>query len=244
MTKSIYAKSSLYNVLFGGNGGVNSLNGGASPSKKISLYDLIISKKEFLLYVFSNLLLQLGITYYLMVNYKGPNVNSWIILFATLSILMIMVFVPMHSFMKFLLFCLFSALFGINFSAIIERKEGNKEVIQMAILQTMSIFGVMFLFGAFLLASGIKLGVRFATFLFYSLLLLIVVKISMFFSGSISQHIIGLSIVGIILFSLYIIYDTNQILQREYYGDFITASMDYYLDIINLFINLFNYNNN
>jgi FtsH-binding integral membrane protein len=46
-----------------------------------------------------------------------------------------------------------------------------------------------------------------------------------------------LSFVGIILFAMYVIYDTNTILQRNYSGDFVTASMDYYLDIINLFTN-------
>ena len=44
--------------------------------------------------------------------------------------------------------------------------------------------------------------------------------------------------ISIILFSFYIIYDTQTILQRDYYGDFITASMDYYLDVMNIFINL------
>ena len=40
------------------------------------------------------------------------------------------------------------------------------------------------------------------------------------------------------LFSVYIIYDTNSILQRDYGGDFISASLAYYLDIINIFSNL------
>jgi FtsH-binding integral membrane protein len=44
-----------------------------------------------------------------------------------------------------------------------------------------------------------------------------------------------LTTIGIVLFSIYIIYDTNNILQKNYYGDFITASLDYYLDILNLF---------
>ena len=35
----------------------------------------------------------------------------------------------------------------------------------------------------------------------------------------------------------------NTILQRNYSGDFITASMDYYLDIINIFLDLLNLNN-
>ena len=51
---------------------------------------------------------------------------------------------------------------------------------------------------------------------------------------------LGLSISGIVLFSLYLIYDTNVIFRRDYSGDFITASLDYYLDILNLFLNLLN----
>ena len=53
-----------------------------------------------------------------------------------------------------------------------------------------------------------------------------------------------LTIFSLMLFSVYIIYDTNTILQRNYFGDFITASLDYYLDIINIFVNLLSYNNN
>jgi FtsH-binding integral membrane protein len=52
-----------------------------------------------------------------------------------------------------------------------------------------------------------------------------------------------LSVFTIFLFSVFIIYDTNIILQRDYSGDFITASIDYYLDILNIFINLINIQN-
>jgi FtsH-binding integral membrane protein len=48
----------------------------------------------------------------------------------------------------------------------------------------------------------------------------------------------GLAIFGLGLFSLFVIYDTNQIMQRDYFGDFITASLDYYLEIINIFVKL------
>ena len=40
----------------------------------------------------------------------------------------------------------------------------------------------------------------------------------------------------------FIVYDTNKILQKDYYGDFVTASLDYYLDIINIFIRLLTLN--
>jgi hypothetical protein len=90
---------------------------------------------------------------------------------------------------------------------------------------------------------GVNLGFQFAAFLFYALLLLIIVQIVTLFSGTSSMFIKGFSIFGLILFSLYIIYDTNNILQREYYGDFITASLDYYLDVLNIFIDLVALNN-
>ena len=99
----------------------------------------------------------------------------------------------------------------------------------------MSIFGVMFLFGAALIMFGVNLGLQFAAFLFYALLLLIIFQIVTLFSGGSMRWIYVFSLV---LFSLYIIYDTNNILQREYYGDFITASLDYYLDVLNIFIDL------
>ena len=54
----------------------------------------------------------------------------------------------------------------------------------------------------------------------------------------------SLAAIGIIVFSGYIIYDTNTILQRNYYGDFITASLDYYLDILNIFVKLTILNDN
>jgi FtsH-binding integral membrane protein len=60
------------------------------------------------------------------------------------------------------------------------------------------------------------------------------------FMGSYSNFVKGFLIFGLTLFSVFIIYDTNQILQKDYYGDFITASMDYYLDIINIFVKLVN----
>ena len=42
---------------------------------------------------------------------------------------------------------------------------------------------------------------------------------------------------------MFIVYDTQQILSKNYQGDFISASMDYYLDIINLFVNMLRHNN-
>jgi FtsH-binding integral membrane protein len=50
--------------------------------------------------------------------------------------------------------------------------------------------------------------------------------------------------VAIGVFAILVMVDTNQIIMRDYGGDFITAAMDYYLDIINLVINLISYMSN
>jgi FtsH-binding integral membrane protein len=142
----------------------------------------------------------------------------------------------MPSWLKFILFSLFSVIAGYTLSIL--RQVSDPKLIQTAVLGTMSIFGVMFLFGATLIMFGIKLGLQFAAFLFYALLLLIIVQLVTIFSGATTAFMKGITIFSLILFSIYIIYDTNNILQREYYGDFITASLDYYLDIINVFIDL------
>jgi|TARA_B110000444_G_scaffold174754_1_gene163448 FtsH-binding integral membrane protein len=40
--------------------------------------------------------------------------------------------------------------------------------------------------------------------------------------------------IATLIFALFVVYDTNQILQRNYSGDFVNASLDYFIDIINL----------
>jgi len=40
--------------------------------------------------------------------------------------------------------------------------------------------------------------------------------------------------IGSLLFALFVVFDTNNILKKNYGGDFIDASLDYFLDILNL----------
>ena len=119
----------------------------------------------------------------------------------------------------------------------------GEEVIHTALLGTMSIFGIMFALGVFMLLSGIKLGFKTGLILFYGLLFLIIARLVNYFTAKSSAFAKGLTIFGLLLFSVYIIYDTNTILQKNYNGDFITASIDYYLDIINIFVKLVSLNN-
>jgi FtsH-binding integral membrane protein len=96
----------------------------------------------------------------------------------------------------------------------------------------------MFTFGLALISSGIKLGFKFGIGLLVALFFLVIVSIVQFFIPTSSLLKKILVIGSLMVFSLYIMYDTNNILQRNYSGDFITASLDYYLDIINIFSGL------
>ena len=246
----VHATSCLYKTFFGGSSSLKSkgagmgagMGAGVSPGilmgggKLPSLSLLFNQKKEFLLYVFANLIVQLGITYYVMTNYNAkPEMSHLMLFLSQLFIIFILAFVPMPAWMKFILFSVFSATFGIMLASL--KKTVDPAILKTALVGTLGIFGGMFLTGLGLLLFGIELTGRFGLGLLYALLLLIVASIVFMFMGTYSGAVKGLSVVGLMLFSLFVVYDTNTILQRNYYGDFITASLDYYLDIINIFLN-------
>jgi len=235
--------SSLYNLLYKGG-----QKGGIKIKSTFSNFSSLLNeKKGLMIMVFANLITQLGITYYVMTNTKvtekdNNNLKHWLLIIATLIIIFILALVPMPSWLKFILFSAFSYIWGILLASF-KLKVNDDNLINMAMLGTIGIFAIMFLIGAFLLATGIELGLKTGVFLFVSLTILIIAQIFNIFHKS-TMLMKLLAAIGIVIFSGYIIYDTNIILQRNYYGDFITASLDYYLDIINVFIKLTILNDN
>lgn len=201
-----------------------------------NIMNLMYAKKEFLILVFTNLIVQLGITYYAMKYTNRKDISIWPLIAAQLIILFVILLIPMPEFLKLLLFCALSYIFGLMLSLL--KKIYSEEIINMAIQGALTIFSFMLATGVFLFAGGINLGYKFGAILFWSLLALIVARLVFVLGVKMDQANKVLSFIGIILFAVYVVYDTNNILQRNYYGDFITASMDYYLDIINLFTNL------
>jgi len=211
------------------------------------VFRLINEKKGFFALILANLLFQLYITYYVSENVsvqeeqekegekgaKNYDMKYIGALVATIVIILILALVTMPSWMKFILFSLFSAAFGILLAY---RKYGlDSGVIRSALVGTASIFVTMFVFGVALIMSGIKLGFMTALILFFALLALIIISIVQYFIVQ-SSLLKKLLVIGsLIIFSIYIVYDTNTILQRDYSGDFISASLNYYLDLINIF---------
>ncbi len=208
--------------------------------------NLLKGKKELMILTFANLITQLGITYYVMTNTKvteadSYNLKYWLLIISTFIIIYVLAVIPMPSWLKFILFSAFSYIWGILLASF-KLKINDDGLINMAMLGSIGVFLIMFLIGAFLLASGIALGFNTGLILFFSLLALIIAQIfSLFYKSTMLTK--TLAAIGIVIFSGYIIYDTNTILQRNYYGDFVQASLDYYLDILNIFTNLVTLNN-
>jgi len=213
--------------------------GGAETIK--SMLVLLNDKKEFLILVFANLIVQCGITYYVMEK-TNTNISVFPLFIAALILIFVIALVPMPQFIKFILFCLFSYIMGLMMS--VYKKKYNAAVINTAVKGALSVFAMFLAIGIVLVFGGIRLGYKFGIFLFFALLALIVAQLVFVLGAGLTWANKALSAVGIVIFSLYILYDTNNILQRNYMGDFITASMDYYLDILNLFSDLLVFNNN
>jgi FtsH-binding integral membrane protein len=192
--------------------------------------------------VFANLIVQLGITYYVMENSKNEkekiDIKLWIVLVIGLFALIFVISLDLPLWLKTIIFTIFSSLIGYILSFL--RNRVDPVIIKTAIFGTMGIFGSMFLFGLAMILCGVELTQRFGGWLLLILLLYIIVQIVTMFMGNYSTFVKGILVFGLGLFSVFIVYDTNQILQKDYYGDFITASMDYYLDIINIFVKLVN----
>jgi len=190
---------------------------------------LIVKNSGFLAKIFTNLLVQLAITYYVMENYPVPE-NKWLYFFGSIGLLLVIAATNLPYWAKFFVFVLFSYVLGRLFA--MYNTKYSEEVIRNGILGAMGVFVIMFIVGALVPVLGYRVGRG----LFFALLALLIARIVSNFSEKSSEYKKSLSGAGIAIFGLYVAYDTNNILKRaDYYqGDFITASMDYYLDIINL----------
>jgi FtsH-binding integral membrane protein len=201
---------------------------------------LLKERGGFLASVFATLIFQILITIYVVYYIRQHNpdmavkLGGWFIaiVLAEILIVLALALVPMPMWLKLVLFTGFSVLTGLLLSAL---RKISTDVLKAAMLATLGVFVGMFILGFGLAALGVDLGWM-GLILLAALFGLIIVNIVMIFvqvSGVFRKLMLT---VGIVLFSLFVMYDTNIILSRNYYGDYVTAAFDYYLDIINLFI--------
>lgn len=210
----------------------------------MNAFNRMYEKRTFLAYVFINLFIQLCITYYVMNRKTNPNIHIIILFISQIGIILILKTFQLPETAKLLLFTLFSYLFGLFFYNLKEKYNYNKEVINVAITGAASVFLSMMLVGIALIAGGIRLGYKFGIVLFISLITLIIARLVFYVSSNKNEKTVSmsdthkvLSSLGIILFAGYVVYNTNRILQKNNKEHYISASLEYYLDFINLFSN-------
>lgn len=205
----------------------------------------IEKKSPFMAAVIGLLIVQLFLTFYLMKTLSGSarflgyvDQNFWfriVLLVIPLVLILILALIPMPMYAKLLLFTLFSVSFGMLFA--IAQRSLTPEMLRAALLGTIGIFVAMFLVGLVLAGFGYDL-LWLGLILFVVLIILLVLGIAMLFTHPEQKVIRARAILVVILFSVYVLYDTNQILMRDYQGDYVTAGIDYYLDFMNIFLHL------
>lgn len=153
---------------------------------------------------------------------------------AEITIVLLLIFVPMPIWLKMILFSAFSILTGFIMRDV--KKSTSEKVLRFAVLSTIGIFIMMALAGVLLAGAGINLGWM-GLILLGFLIGLLVANIVLLFVGDVAIWSRMVAIVGVVVFSIYILVDTNM-MQRDYAGDFVMAAFDYYLDVINLVLSL------
>jgi len=202
------------------------------PKKYDNFFELMINKEEFMIMVFSNLIFQIVITFYFMEKTTIIfTVFQQFILYSVVIILFLLITnIKFHPIIKFTIFTLFSITMGLILSFL--KKTINHELLQRSIIILASLFLIFFMIGIMIYISGIKISFHVGVILFYLLLILIIFDhLSALYSSSVNIVLKIIAFFALIITSLYIIFDTYVILQKKYSGDFISASLDYYIDI-------------
>lgn len=184
----------------------------------------------FLSKVFANLIFQSLVTYgFAKAIIEDPRMNEAFAKNVLTYMVAWFVALLMFAFTKniitrFMLFTAMSAVAGMFLGS--NGKQNAKE----ALLDAVAIFITMFTLGVVTYTLGYDLR-SLGSVLFVALIGLILVRL--FTSKSYSQLVVP-------LFALFVVYDTNNILRRNYEGNFVGASFDYFTDILNILSGLMN----
>ena len=150
--------------------------------------------------------------------------NALLIGVIGLVILLLLTLLRLPIPVKVLLFTMLAYIAGMTLH--------NVPNLQEALLETVGIFIAMLVAGIFTVKMGYRLDLL-GQILFFSLLTILIARVINTYVRRRSETLVPSKIISILL-ALFVVYDTNKILQRNYGGNFVNASLDYFLDIINL----------
>lgn len=213
---------------------------------------LLRSKKKLMTCIFLTLILQIVISI-ITIKYDEQNnlvgeltIGKSIGILVTCIALIFMMSSSKISFTtKQILFIILSIINGLLLSSTIQRIN-DREVVETAALSTLINFLLMLAFGMIIVYAGYDLS-WLGVYLFIGLIIGITALIVTMFAPQSKEINKKISIGIVILFSLFIVYDTNNILLKfgnTNKSDCIQGALTYYFDILNLFSNYLRIDNN
>ena len=200
---------------------------------------LLQQNSAFLAKLLATLTIQALITFGVMEYCRSKNITvgilpvilCFILLFGLLAVIML-TSLPIYA--KFLIFTVISIIIGVTLST----NSVSDDSIKRAIWGAVGVFVATFLIGVCLAVMGVDLSV-FGILLLVLLGVLIIGQLLMYFYPVSDTTSKAWVYFGLILFGVYVIYDINVILKHRPFGDdYVTSSVNLYLDFINIFISL------
>ena len=176
-----------------------------------------------------------------IINRYQNSFSMSILLFLLLIISIVLLYIMIKSSLsysqKYMVFTLFSLIEAFFLHIILSTY--SDETIEFAFYSTIAIFISLFIFGLVVVYLGYDLG-WLGLILFMSLFILIITQLIFMFMGNYETYQKVFAVISLTIFMLYIIYDTNKILLKyNNTNDYcIIGALDYYLDVINIFIDL------
>ena len=213
----------------------------------VSFNKLLKKKQQLLKCVFSSLIFQLGLTafivFYLQENntilntIKSNYLYSIALFLIGLFIIFILSSDKLSFNTKFMFFMFFGIIQGILLGSF--KQYFPEDVVKSALISTITIF-IMFLCIGFTIVYFNYDITWMGIYLLLALLALLVYRISLIFIPVEYNFKKIMFVISILLFSIFIIYDTNVLLLKGKNKDCISFAMNYYLDILNIFSSFLN----
>jgi FtsH-binding integral membrane protein len=208
-----------------------------------TLSKLIKGKEKFLISVYAILILQLTGTFVLLRAIRDhPDVAAatkkyfWLLALASLVLVFLVSWLPLPTWAKLLIFSVFSVLIAGVLNVVSARV--SEELVNQALVSTIAIFVAMSALAVVLASFGVHLGWM-GVYLLAALLGLIIASVVSTVFSVAGKNSPGarrmLLIIGMVLFSVFVVYDTNIVLQKDYSNSAVDAALDFYLNFINLF---------
>lgn len=216
-------------------------------SPKVPFAKLLQQKQGFLLSVYATLIIQLAITFAIVYGFRNhPTLSKatkrgfLFYLLGSLGLIVLLTFFNFPPWLKLIIFTLFSVLTGAmlhNASVAIPAP-----VITQALAGAIGVFIAMSIFAVLLAAAGVDLSWM-GLILFVAMIGLFVALIVFMFFGKTRDEetkkmtpLYKALVIGVlILFSIYILYETNIMLQKHYNLGFVDAAVGFYIDFVNVF---------